>query len=223
MAWINRPEWWQDLPEDFASRCHYVSINDWQLSPAAEELKEAYNRRHGASTVERRIHMHSWKRADICCHHIKKCASLIDIGSGLGEFVNLYAGMNPDCRVASVDIADFDLWFDQPGRIERVYSDMLDLGDEYIRDVVTCFQVLEHLRPELVPAALEKLHFLAKKKLYVSVPFKEPEPIFRGHYSRFETEDIIRMFPTAKYTMLEKNKVEGAKPWIWILCEIDMA
>jgi len=221
MGWINRPAWWNDLPEELVSRCHYVSINDWQLSPAAETLIKSYISRFGASTIERRIAMHSWKRADICCHEMPKNMSLIDIGSGLGEFVNLFACMNRDCAVASVDISDFDLWYDHSSHIERIYANVLDLGDEHIHDVVTCFQVLEHLKPELITEAISKLYSLARKKLYVSVPFKEPEPIYRGHYSRFEADDILAMFPGAKYTILEKNKTPEGEAWTWILCDID--
>jgi|WetSurMetagenome_2_1015567.scaffolds.fasta_scaffold00259_20 hypothetical protein len=221
MAWVNRPDWWADLPAEFASRCHYVSINDWQLSPDAESLRNSYIERFGAECVEQRIAMHSWKRADICSHSIPKDLSLIDIGSGLGEFVNLIASMNSDSRVASVDIADFDMWFDRTGLIERIYMDMLDLGDEHIREVVTCFQVLEHVRKEHLKDAISKLFFLARKKLFVSVPFMEPMPIYRGHFSRFEASDILTLFPDAKYTLLEKNRTEGHPAWTWIMCEID--
>jgi hypothetical protein len=221
MSQVNRPDWWDGLPAQFRERCNYISINDWQLSPAAEALRKAYHQRFGPDRTEHRIEMHSWKRADICCNEISTHASLIDIGSGLGEFVNLYARTHQDCPVASVDIADFDLWFDSTGRIERIYSNMLFLGDEHICDIVTCFQVIEHLRPEYVPDAISKLFSLARKKLYVSVPFKEPMPIYRGHFSRFVAADIVRLFPEAKYTMLEKNRTEGHPAWTWILCEID--
>jgi hypothetical protein len=221
MSHVNRPDWWGSLPAQFREQCNYISINEWQLSPAAERLRKAYAHRFGSDFIDRRIEMHSWKRADICCDEISRHSSLIDIGSGLGEFVNLYASVNPDCPVASVDIADFDLWFDSTGRIERIYSNMLFLGGEHICDVVTCFQVIEHLRSEYVSEAISKLFYLARKKLYVSVPFMEPMPIYRGHFSRFEAQDILSLFPDAKYTMLEKNRTEGHPAWMWILCEID--
>jgi hypothetical protein len=221
MSHVNRPDWWDSLPAEFGDRCHYISINDWRLGSTAEALRNSYFQRFGSGLIDHRIAMHSWKRADICCNEIPGHLSLIDIGSGMGEFINLFARMHERCPVASVDIADFDLWFDHAGRIERIYSDILDLGDEHIRDVVTCFQVIEHLRPEYISEAISKLFFLARKKLYVSVPFMEPMPIYRGHFSRFEAADILTLFPDAKYTMLEKNRTEGHPAWMWILCEID--
>jgi|WetSurMetagenome_2_1015567.scaffolds.fasta_scaffold00104_29 hypothetical protein len=216
----NRPDWWNTLPEDFVERCNYISLNDWQLSSDADALRLAYCHKFGSDLIEHRIAKHSWKRADICCNEIPGHHSLIDIGSGLGEFVNLYAKINPGCQVSSVDVADFDLWFDHTNRIERIYSDVLDLGDEHVREVVTCFQVLEHIRKEYLPDVIKKLFSLARKKLYVSVPFMEPMPIYRGHFSRFEAADIIEMFPTAKYTMIEKIRTNGHPAWMWILCEI---
>jgi 2-polyprenyl-3-methyl-5-hydroxy-6-metoxy-1,4-benzoquinol methylase len=217
----NRPEWWNGLPVDFRERCNYISLNDWQLSSNAEAVRKAYGRRFGSDLIDHRIAMHSWKRADICCNEIPGHLSLLDIGSGLGEFVNLFAGVNSDCPVSSVDIADFDLWFDHCGRVQRIYSDVLDLGGEHKRDVVSCFQVLEHVRKEHLSEVISKLFFLARKKLYVSVPFMEPVPIYRGHFSRFEAADIMRLFPDAKYTMIEKSRTNGHPAWMWILCEID--
>jgi len=75
---------------------------------------------------------------------------LIDIGSGLGEFANLFA-INNEAPITSVDTRDGRQWFDAAGRIERVYKNIFDLGDDESRDVVTCFEVLETCRQRASP------------------------------------------------------------------------
>jgi hypothetical protein len=146
--------------------------------------------------------------------------SLIDIGRGLGEFVNILVHMNKYCTVTSVDVRDWDLWFDAVGRIERIYSNLFDLDFSHGNDIVTCFEVIEHLQPDRIPKTINMLRLLAKKKLFVSVPFMEPFPLSKAHFSRFEAGEMLALFPDARFTVLRKGEI-GANVLAVVLYEID--
>jgi hypothetical protein len=44
----------------------------------------------------------------------------------------------------------------------------------------------------------------------MSLPFCEPEPISKTHVRRFEAADILRLFPDASYTLLDRPRM----PWV---------
>jgi glycosyltransferase involved in cell wall biosynthesis/2-polyprenyl-3-methyl-5-hydroxy-6-metoxy-1,4-benzoquinol methylase len=216
-----RPQWWHLLPDDFACRCHYISIKDWYLSDKTKELVKRYDKKFGRKQVRKRISGLNWKRADVCCRLVPDDVSILDIGSGLGEFVNLVAMNNPQVDITSVDNRDYDLWFDSTGKIQRVYKDIFDLKSDQQKDIVTCFEVIEHLPPSRLKEAVDILHSLARKKLYVSVPFMEGPPLYHGHFTRFTAENIQELFPNASYTVFGKNDGSTDTVSAWILCEVE--
>ncbi len=216
------PAWWVQIDPAFAEKCGYVDIKDWELSDATETLKKIYIDRYDEESINRRIPLSNWKRADICWQKAPKDLSTIDIGSGLGEFINLFAINNKDTPIASVDTRDWDKYFDHTGRIERIYKNIFDLGDGEIRDVVTCFEVIEHLPPERVTEAVSILRKLARKKLFISVPFLEPLPMYKGHFTRFTEINLMELMPDAKFTIFAKSTTNKQKVNAWILAEIDV-
>jgi glycosyltransferase involved in cell wall biosynthesis len=214
------PEWWPQLPESFRSRCDYVSIKRWKVGEQAMALRSAYVDRFGEEAVQKRMPLANWKRADICVGLVPPDQPLLDIGSGLGEFVNLFCQTNTATPLSSVDLKDYDLWMDATGRINRIYKSLLDLEPDEAHEVVTCFEVIEHLPTKSVEAAVAKLRSLAKRRLYVSVPFMEPLPLYRGHRTRFDPELITALFPDARLTIFDKGTRVFDKMTAWILCEV---
>jgi glycosyltransferase involved in cell wall biosynthesis len=217
------PVWWQTVPSEFRDRCHFRDITEWNLSNVAKDLKSEYESRFGKDSVAKKIPFSNWQRADICSQLIASDSptSVLDIGSGLGEFVNIFSSTNPTVPIASVDVKDYALWFDRTERVERIYKSIFDLGSDEVRDVVTCFEVIEHLPPERLDEAIRTLRSLAKRKLFVSVPFMEPLPLSKGHHSRFEDSDLLKLFPDAKFTIFSKGGKSPNKVLAWIMCEID--
>lgn len=220
---VAMPVWWQSVPVEFRKKTHFRNVSEWKLSDDAKVLKNEYESRFGKNGVARKIPLTNWQRADICSQLIANAGPLdvLDVGSGLGEFVNLFKSTNPNVPIASVDVKDYALWFDFTGRIERIYKSIFDLGPDEARDVVTCFEVIEHLPPERVEEAVGILRSLAKRKLFVSVPFMEPLPLSTGHRSRFEDTNLLKLFPDAKFTIFGKGGKSANKVLAWILCEID--
>ena len=218
----NYPEWWPQIDPTFAEKCGYTSIKDWELSEVAQTLRKIYIDRYDEESINRRIPLSNWKRADICWHKTPKDLSTIDIGSGLGEYINLFAINNESAPIASVDTRDWDKYFDHTGRIQRIYKNIFDLGDEEVRDVVTCFEVIEHLPPARVAEAVSILRKLARKKLFISVPFLEPLPLYKGHFTRFTETNLLELMPDAQFTVFAKSTTNKQKVHAWILAEIDV-
>lgn len=211
------------VPSEFRDRSGFVDVTAWALSDAVKELRYEYDSRFGEEAVAKRVPLSNWQRADICNHIISNVgpSNVLDIGSGLGEFVNLFSSTNPNVPIASVDVKDYSLWFDRTGRVERIYKSIFDLGPDEVRDVVTCFEVIEHLPPEKLVEAVEKLRSLARRKLFVSVPFMEPLPLYKGHFTRFDDTNLLSLFPDAKFTIFGKGGKNKNKVHAWIMCEID--
>ena len=176
------PAWWSLIDPKFSKNCDYLEIANWELSEAAQEIKNIYINRFDEESINRRIPLSNWKRADICWQTVPKDLSIIDIGSGLGEFINLFAVQNKGIPITSVDTRDWDKYFDYTGRIERIYKNIFELGDEEARDVVTCFEVIEHLPPERVAEAVNILRSLARKNSSYPCHFLNPSLVQRALY-----------------------------------------
>ena len=217
-----QPPWWHLLPDDFARRCRYISIKDWAISDKTKELVKRYDEKFGKTIVSKRIPALNWKRADACWRLVPENMPILDIGSGLGEFVNLVAMHNPQVDITSVDTKDYDLWLDSTGRIKRVYENIFNLGNDHKKDIVTCFEVIEHLPPERLEEAVAILRSLARRKLFVSVPFMEAPPLYRGHFTRFTAENILELFPDATFTVFGKSDTSSEMVSAWILCEVEL-
>ncbi len=91
--------------------------------------------------------------------------SLLDVGTGRGETIRLAAqiGYTP---VAGTETVDELIKADE--RIGYGLLPNISAPTGYY-DIVTCFEVIEHLRPDDVIPALEELARLAKQKVIISV------------------------------------------------------
>jgi SAM-dependent methyltransferase len=215
-----KPAWWDKIDIDLRGRCRYVDVTRWALSESALALREEYVARFDAEAVARRIPLANWARADICAQTVAEGNSLLDVGSGLGEFINLVARRATHGELTSVDVRDWDLWFDATGRLKRIKRDFFALDASCARDVVTCFEVIEHLPTERVAEAVRLLRSLARQRLYVSVPFMEGLPMHRGHRTRFDATNLGELFADAQLTVYGKGN--GSEVRAWIMCEVDV-
>ena len=217
------PAWIEQVDTKFYNNnCDLVYINDWTLSEEVLSLKTQYTQRFGQDAVNKRIPIANWRCADIFSEIVPRDMPILDIGSGLGEFANLYSIKNQNSKLTSVDIKDYDLYFDFAGRRDRIYKNIFELGVDEKCVVVTCFEVIEHLPPHRLPEVMDILRALAKRKLFVSVPFKEPLPLYPGHYTRFTESNLSQIMPVAKFTIFAKDLKNSSKIYAWILAEINV-
>ena len=214
----SKPRWWSKIDPSFRDRCEYVDVAGWRVAADVASLREDYVQKFGEDAVARRIPLSNWSRADICERIVTPCDGLLDVGSGLGEFVNLAALRGRHGTVTSVDRKDFDLWMDSTGALQRVYRDIFKIDASCARESVTCFEVIEHLPPERVEEACRVLRSLARRRLYVSVPFLESLPLYKGHRSRFDHVNLSALFPDARFTVFGKGGEDEVRAWI--MCEV---
>jgi hypothetical protein len=100
-------------------------------------------------------------------------------------------------------------------RIGSIADPALDLPEH---DTVVCMEVIEHLPESANPEILANLRRLAGRRLLVTVPFEEPEPLWGhdrtgGHRQRFTIEKLAATFPTATAVILPRYRVD----WIFVL------
>jgi SAM-dependent methyltransferase len=180
--------------------------------PVTERVETAYVERFGADPANRGgwYRPDDWARISFVLGALRPGGSILDVGVGAGQFVNALALSGRFDRVVGTDPTLFGKYFEMDETIERHSHGVEDLpyGDDAF-DVVTCMEVLEHLPGEIFEPALAELRRVCRGQLIMTVPFEEPEPIYEGHRRRFETDDVLTLFPEANRILLDR----GALAW----------
>lgn len=150
------------------------------------------------------------------------CGKLVlDVGIGIGAFSNILVKSQRFARVVGIDIKKNSRLILPPEDLYEFHiMSILDLkftNQEF--DTVVCMEVLEHLEPNDFTKALEELRRVTKKRLIMTVPFYEPEPLWHfdrrgGHRQRFDYKKLSYFFPNAVATIL--NRGNGVE-WIVLL------
>ena len=135
--------------------------------------------------------------------------SLLDVGCGRGVFLDGYAG-GPKAGVDIVKAIDPE-W---PLHI----GDATDLPyPDAAWDTVSAQEMLEHQPDGKLEIALAELRRVARARLLVTVPFCERR-LRSGHVQRFDAARLAGMFPSARFTILDK----GTEAYPWVLIEEPM-
>lgn len=146
-----------------------------------------------------------------------------DVGTGTGVFAYLLAHSDAFSKVVGVDIRY---------NTRMLRHDAVDYGIADIRetefsigqfDSVICMEVIEHLDESSNDAALANLRSAARKRLIITVPFDEPEPLWwhdkpGGHRQKFDLRKLEKLFPNAIGTIQPCFGVD----WVVILEDSDL-
>lgn len=152
------------------------------------------------------------------CLQITKGNSLLDIGTHHGILVNAALISNQFDIIEGVDLKRSpNAIIDE--RIEYRYCSITDT--DFVNrqfDTVVCMEVIEHVESQHNSIMLENLRNSTSKRLIVTVPFNEPEPVWwhdkpGGHRQKFTLEQLGRMFPKGIATIEPRWGVE----WIFIV------
>jgi len=104
----------------------------------------------------------------------KETATLLDVGCGVGVFLHLL-GIHRDIKGIGIEISDNKISYAMEHL--HVHVEKGDAGhlrfDDRCFDVVTAFEVIEHLPFGTYEDALKEIARVAKKKIIVSVPCNE--------------------------------------------------
>ena len=187
------------------------SLDD--LDPATTAVREAYINRYGDPPAKPGgwYRDDDWIRISFVLENIRPGGTILDVGIGAGQFVNAVAVSERFDSVVGVDTVAFEKYFTIRPIIERRNHSIenLPFADDSF-DVVTCMEVLEHVPETIFDRGLAELRRVCRGQLIMTVPFEEPEPISRFHLRRFESADIVRIFPNSNRILLDRPRM----PWI---------
>lgn len=145
--------------------------------------------------------------------------SLLDVGVGLGQFVNAMAARGGIGRIVGVDIKPHGKFTRLHDGFQMDYVSIADLpyADREF-DVVTCMETIEHLPNGVFERGVAHLRRVCKKQLIVTVPFRE-EKLSPGHLRRFDLDDLQRLFPSGTITLLRRKGRNAAPATFWAVVE----
>jgi ubiquinone/menaquinone biosynthesis C-methylase UbiE len=131
--------------------------------------------------------------------------SIIDIGCGEGTFLNMLARLGRISTIVGVDVSYVALKYVEGQKI-RASTEELPFENESF-DLVTCLEVLEHLKQEAFIRAVGEIKRVAKRYIIVSVPNEEPLEYFLvvcpacgchfnavGHVRSFSPKSLKELF-----------------------------
>ena len=192
-----------------------VALRRHPMSDYATAVRRSYEEAFGREPADGGgwYHEDDWHR--ICYVHdaMDRGGAVLDVGVGAGQFLNLLGISNRFESVVGIDRITFNKYIELTPSVsvETASVDALPFEDDSF-DVVTCMEVLEHVPDEVFSAGLAELRRVCRGQLLMTVPYKEPEPIYKNHLRRFEDPDIVRCFPDGAYTLLSRPR----KPWMLI-------
>jgi ubiquinone/menaquinone biosynthesis C-methylase UbiE len=138
---------------------------------------------------------------------------LLDVGTGAGQFINCVALSGCFRSATTTDPTTFNKYVELSEEIVRLNDSLADLPfDDGTFDTVVCMEVLEHLPEEIFHQAIAELRRVCRGQLVMTVPYREPEPISKTHVRRFEDDDLLRLFPSARFVILQRPN----KPWVLV-------
>jgi SAM-dependent methyltransferase len=194
-------------------------------------VKELYEREDGSNKQAGIYRWWDWARVDFVyselfyetpgffqkllgskTKHRQGLESVLDVGVGAGQLLNALRKNEMIAEVHGIDIKLHSKFKKLDDRIHVHLGsvDQLPFEDNQFQNVI-CMEVLEHVEKEVFLKGVDELRRVCRDRLFMTVPFKEPEPLPKFHKLRFEKEDLDQYFPNAKITILER---EGSNvPW----------
>jgi glycosyltransferase involved in cell wall biosynthesis/polysaccharide pyruvyl transferase WcaK-like protein len=174
--------------------------NREEIFDAVRDMYRARDRARGKV----RFSKDDWERTRLAFEIIEGARSIVDIGIGQAQLVNLLARCPDVEKVYGFDFRNYTTRIDPPsaGRYEfRVWNITrpLDNPPEPV-DVVVAMEVLEHIDVPVVPTVIERLRGLSSQgAILVSVPYQEKEPLYHqgqrhGHKQSFDDAKIEELF-----------------------------
>jgi hypothetical protein len=186
-----------------------VRLSDIQLNYDTGVIKDEYTRRFGMGNSRHGWYrMNYWRRFEYTSSLLPEARSILDVGLNNGVFLNLLIKSGRFQRIMGIDVMrhpHFTMLFNKQ-LYEIMYASVacLPFADKSV-DIVTCMEVLEHLDQKSFLAALPELRRVANQLLIITVPYNEPEPLYRGHKRSFNDSDLLIYFPRAEFTLLKKS------------------
>lgn len=190
-------------------------------SQSVDELCSNVRNRFEKSIKNFHLDNTDWRRLAYA-YELASGDSVLDVGTGHGVLLHLLADSGKYSQITGFDIRTHS----QAILREDVTYLTGSIGDANlnlpVHDTVICMEVIEHLEEKYNEVMLRNLRAAAKKRLVVTVPYEEPEPVWwhdkpGGHRQSFSLEKISQLFPTAIAARFPRYGVD----WIFIVEDIE--
>lgn len=186
-------------------------------NPSKGNLVDAVRSRFHSQIKNFHLAPDDWRRLEYA-FDLAAGTSALDVGSGHGALLHLLADSGRFDKVTGFDIRTHSQ------AILRTDVSYLQgsIADAKLalpaHDTVFCMEVIEHLEAGFNAIMLRNLRSAAVKRLVVTVPFEEPEPVWwhdkpGGHRQRFSLPQLQELFPTALAAIFPRVGTD----WIFIV------
>jgi glycosyltransferase involved in cell wall biosynthesis/polysaccharide pyruvyl transferase WcaK-like protein len=145
-----------------------------------------------------------WERTRLVFEMIEGARTIVDIGIGQAQLVNLLARCEDVEKVYGFDFRNYTTRIDPPSvdryqfRVWNITSPLENPPEPV--DVVVVMEVLEHIDVPVVPSVIERLRALSSQgAALITVPYREKEPLYHqgqphGHKQAFDDARIEELF-----------------------------
>ena len=209
--------------EDLYLRLVDVSLEKTSLSSDFLKIFDRYKEKY-QNTNPNFLRSDDYARWSYVASRLKTRKSLLDVGIGIGQFINTLAATKRFSKLYGVDIGPHSsfLRFYDNYTIDYVSISELPYSDNEF-DIVTCMETLEHLDDGTFEKGLANLRRVCREQLIITVPFCE-EPLSKSHLRKFEISDLKELFPEAEITLMKKSQKKSDKRDIyWCLIEENLS
>ena len=134
---------------------------------------------------------------------------ILDVGVGVGQFINSLERSQRCLEVKGVDIKKHGQFLaSEVGNVEVIYSNANDLplADNSF-DYVTCLEVIEHLDDEDMFRVISEVRRVAKEKAIFTVPYCEKTPIPSYHKQRYTLSRLKEIFPDSEIKLCAVDRI----------------
>jgi hypothetical protein len=147
-----------------------------------------------------------WARTRIAFDLLEGARSIVDVGIGQGQLVNLLLACPETERVCGVDFQRHSKLIEpEDPRFSFRRWNVTEPADPPIEpaDVAVAMEILEHVEVEALADALARIRALSRSgTVLVSVPWRERPPLYHhdrphGHKQSFDDAAIARIFGPA--------------------------
>lgn len=202
------------------------TLSDPLLKRIRGNFDASYRAEFGSEKGKGLYSNHDWRRVQFAVSLILDDAkSVLDVGVGPGALLNYLHMSGRHEQVTGIDIRRYSKLVLMDNAIDFRIMDAakLDFNADAF-DVVVCMEVLEHMPTETMMRAIAELKRVSRRRLIVSVPYLEPEPLPPYHLQRFDEDRIRNTFAGADVTLLKRpvNKFMPVKTgWSWAVLVYD--
>jgi len=127
--------------------------------------------------------------------HIDFGNSILDVGAGSGRITRRIKEIRPNLRISACDFSKPALvWLREKIPLNEVFFADLNNGidkPDKSYDIIVCSEVLEHL--DLPESAVKELVRLARKKVIITVPYKDEAVKSTEHVWSFDLDDLYNL------------------------------